>query len=131
MSKDVVHIGRKIKEVLKNTPYTVVEFAKKINLSRNGAYKVFTKETIDTGQLQNISNVLKHNFFSYYQKQELPTVNDNSPSYGYATKEELKEVRDELKELKITLLNAIEKLDQKIKPNSKIPAKKKPMKPKK
>jgi hypothetical protein len=88
MSK--VHIGKKIKEVLAKTPISVVDFAKRINLTRNGAYKVFEKETIDTGQLQTISTVLKHDFFSYY-KQNLSSsaIKEHKSSLDYATKEEL------------------------------------------
>lgn len=66
-----VHIGKKIREIFDNTSLTVVEFAKSINLTRNGAYKVFEKATIDTGQLQKISEVLNHDFFSYYQVKAL------------------------------------------------------------
>jgi predicted transcriptional regulator len=66
MAKHSVHIGKKIKEILHKTPISVVDFAKSINLTRNGAYKVFEKETIDTGQLQTISKVLNHDFFVYY-----------------------------------------------------------------
>jgi hypothetical protein len=61
-----VHIGKKIKEVLDKSALSAVDFAKSISLTRNGAYKVFEKETIDTGQLQKISKVLNHDFFSYY-----------------------------------------------------------------
>src|SRR6218665_1999983 len=61
-----VHIGKKIKEVLDKSALSVVDFAKSINLTRNGAYKVFEKETIDPGQLQKIGKVLGHDFFGYY-----------------------------------------------------------------
>lgn len=92
------HIGRKIKEVLDQKPFTVVDFAKSINLTRNGAYKVFEKETIDTGQLQAISKVLEHDFFSYYHSAALQ-VKEHKEGYGYATKAELAEVFDCIKQL--------------------------------
>ena len=63
MAKANIHIGKKIKEILDKTPISVVDFAKSINLNRNGAYKVFEKETIDTRQLQTIRKVLNHVFF--------------------------------------------------------------------
>lgn len=85
MAKAGIHIGKKIKEVLAKTPISVVDFAKSINLTRNGAYKVFEKETIDTGQLQVISKVLNHDFFNYYEQ----AVKEPKTDYGYATKEEL------------------------------------------
>jgi hypothetical protein len=89
MAKVIFHIGNKIKEVLDKTPISVVEFAKSINLTRNGAYKVFEKETIDTGQLQAISKVLKHDFFSYYAQNLSSTAKESKADYGYATKAEI------------------------------------------
>ena len=66
-----VHIGKKIKDVVNKSSYSVTEFAKKINRSRDVAYKIFAKENMDTGLLQKISRVLNHDFFNYYSK-ELP-----------------------------------------------------------
>ena len=88
MSKVQIHIGKKIREVLDKTPISVVDFAKSINLTRNGAYKVFEKETIDTGQLQTIGKVLNHDFFAYYE-QSPSTAKETNPEYGYATKAEM------------------------------------------
>jgi len=105
MSK--VHIGKKIKEVLDKGPLTVVGFAKKINLTRNGAYKVFKKETIDTGQLQKIGKVLNYDFFTYYMNHEQPAVEDNKGGYGGATKEELQQMTN-------TILKEIEKLREEL-----------------
>ena len=66
MSK--IHIGKKIQDVVDNSSYTIVAFAKEIGLTRDGVYKIFKKESIDTEQLQKISKVLDHNFFSYYEQ---------------------------------------------------------------
>ena len=87
-----IHIGKKIKEILDKTPLSVVDFAKSINLTRNGAYKVFEKETIDTGQLQKIGKVLNHDFFNYYSVNPLTQTKETKTDYGYATKEELLEI---------------------------------------
>lgn len=108
MSK--IHIGKKIKEVLDKTPITVVDFAKSINLTRNGAYKVFEKETIDTGQLHTIGKALKHDFFTYYKSSEANVINDNRGNYGYATKEELSELTTTVQ----ALVKEIEKLREEV-----------------
>ena len=88
-----VHIGKKIKEILDKSPMSVVDFAKSIHLTRNGAYKVFEKETIDTGQLQVISKVLNHDFFIYYEESQIPKFEEKSPQYIFATKAELSEIK--------------------------------------
>jgi hypothetical protein len=91
-----VHIGKKIKEVLDRSTMRTVDFAKSINLSRNGAYKIFEKQTIDTGQLQIISKVLGHDFFTYYRQDSLLQSNEFRPVYGYVTKDELNLAMGEL-----------------------------------
>jgi hypothetical protein len=96
MSK--VHIGKKIKEVLDKSPMSAVDFAKKINLTRDGAYKIFDKESIATDQLQKISSVLNHDFFTYYQTKQNFAADKNT-QYGFATKEEVSEIRKDLETL--------------------------------
>lgn len=86
-----VHIGKKIREVLDKSHYTIVDFAKKINLTRDGAYKIFEKESIASDQLEKISKVLNHDFFRYYQGN-LNIVQEKNTSYGYASKEDLEEL---------------------------------------
>jgi hypothetical protein len=108
MAKASIHIGKKIKEVLDKTPLSVVDFAKKINLTRNGAYKVFEKETIDTGQLQAIGKVLNHDFFNYYEQSLSPQLKEPKSDYGYATKSELSEITHAL--LKLT--RVVEKIQE-------------------
>ncbi|MDX2171814.1 MAG: hypothetical protein SFY56_01755 [Bacteroidota bacterium] len=125
MAKHSVHIGKKIKEILQKTPISVVDFAKSINLTRNGAYKVFEKETIDTGQLQTISKVLNHDFFVYYDSPS-SKVKENEALYGYATKAEVYEITHTLNELSkaiLTLSKEIEIMQKKL-PNKKVKDKK-------
>ena len=105
MSK--VHIGKKIKEVLDNSPVKATELAKQIGLTRVGLYKVFEKESISTEQLQKISTVLKHDFFGYYQK-DLNVVNEPTSPYGFANKEDV----EVLTRLVNSLAKDIEKMQQ-------------------
>jgi transcriptional regulator with XRE-family HTH domain len=120
MTKAKIHIGKKIKEVLDKTPMSVVDFAKRINLTRNGAYKVFEKETIDTGQLQTISKVLNHDFFAYYESVELNSVKENKSEYGYATKDELEEVKYAMLKMSKTLERLEKLLLKDLKPKKRI-----------
>lgn len=118
MTKAQIHIGKKIREVLDKTPISVVDFAKSINLTRNGAYKVFEKETIDTGQLQTICKVLNHDFFTYYE-QNLSTVKETNFEYGFATKSEVAD----LAHMILKLTRAIERIEERL-PAAKSPVKK-------
>ena len=62
----MLHIGSKIKEVHKASGLSVTVFAKKIHCSRRSVYLIFGKPSIDTGMLQRIGSLLRHDFFQYY-----------------------------------------------------------------
>ena len=61
-----VHIGKEIREVFDKKGYTVAEFARRINKSRENIYSIFNRKTIDTGLLLKISEVLEHDFFRLF-----------------------------------------------------------------
>jgi transcriptional regulator with XRE-family HTH domain len=61
-------IGAQIREVVEKRGMTVTEFAKRINKSRENAYSIFSRKTIDTGLLKLISEVLEYDFFKQYSK---------------------------------------------------------------
>lgn len=82
-----VHIGKKIKEVLDKSNLSVTTFAKRINRSRDVAYKIFDRETINTGQLQKISEVLDHDFFQYLGS-DVSVVQEQKQKYGFVTRAE-------------------------------------------
>ncbi|MGZ3884569.1 MAG: hypothetical protein ACXVPQ_02805 [Bacteroidia bacterium] len=87
-----IHIGKKIKEVWKESRLKGTEFAALINRDRQVIYDIFDRETIDTGLLHTISKVLHHDFFSYYALSPLPEAKEAKNPYGYATKEEVLEI---------------------------------------
>ena len=64
-----LHIGKQVEEVLNKKGMTVAEFARRINKSRENAYSIFKRKTMDTGLLQTISSVLEHDFFLLYTGQ--------------------------------------------------------------
>jgi transcriptional regulator with XRE-family HTH domain len=67
-----LHIGSEIKRILDERGLPVTEFARRINKSRENAYSIFTRKSIDTDLLMKISEVLDHDFFVHY-----------SPSYKF------------------------------------------------
>lgn len=69
-----VHIGRLIREQFEASGMTKKAFADKINLSARHVYSLFERESVDTGLLQRISEVLNHNFFKAYIDYKFPPV---------------------------------------------------------
>ena len=61
-----IHIGKIIESHLKSKNMSARELADKICCSTRNVYKILDKESVDTSQLQRISNTLNHNFFTYF-----------------------------------------------------------------
>lgn len=59
----MMHIGQRIKEVVKERGITVVTFARSIPCSRENVYRIFKNENIDIFLLKRISHVLDYDFF--------------------------------------------------------------------
>lgn len=105
-----VHIGQKIKNVVEDSGLSAVDFAKKINRSRDVAYKIFNKENLDTGMLQKISLVLEHDFFSYFS-EDLPIVRE-AGKIGYTKKTDLiTSLGEEIKAFKKRFMEMEEKYE--------------------
>ncbi len=120
----MVHIGQKIQELVYELNIPISEFASRINKSRTVAYDIFTRETIDTGLLYKISEVLEYNFFKLYFENEGPMANDASEKYAKSSQQEISQ---QLISYKKELDNAIEeinKLKKAMKPQSYKTAKK-------
>jgi transcriptional regulator with XRE-family HTH domain len=62
----LVYIGHKIKADVEKKGMTVSEFARRINKSRENAYSIFRRKSIDTELLVNISKVLAVDFFQHF-----------------------------------------------------------------
>ena len=90
-----VHIGKKIKDIWKQSRLKGTEFASSINKDRQVIYDIFKRETIDTGLLQKISKVLDHDFFVYYSSVPVLTANEEKILYG--NKAELQRLEEELR----------------------------------
>lgn len=84
----MVHIGGKIKQLVKERGLTVSEFARRINTSRENVYGIYKRKTLDTGLLLKINQVLQYDFFQSFQSgsvelhedQEIYAVNDMKKS---------------------------------------------------
>ena len=59
----MVNIGQTIKDELLRQERTVSWLARKLNCTRAMVYRIFSKNSIDTNLLMQISLVLHHNFF--------------------------------------------------------------------
>ncbi len=100
-----IHIGKKIKEVWKKSRLRGTEFASLINRDRQVIYDIFKRESIDTELLQQISKVLNHDFFSYYNSGS-PLLKESKEKYGFVTQQDLNEILNSLQQL----TNAVEKI---------------------
>lgn len=63
---DEIHIGKQIKALVEERGFSITEFAKRINKSRENAYSIFSRKTLDTGLLLKISAVLEFDFFKQF-----------------------------------------------------------------
>lgn len=102
----MIHIGKKIHDVIKAKGISVSVFAKKINKSRTVVYDIFERESIDSLLLYKISEELDFNFLSLYDlsnnNQQL--VNEMTTFYGDGWKikyMELLEKYNRLLEMKV------------------------------
>jgi len=64
MTKVELHIGKMIRDRLKEDGRSASWLAKKIHCKRDNIYKIFQRTSIDTALLLRISCVLKTNFFA-------------------------------------------------------------------
>ncbi len=62
----VVPIGKIIKEITERKGMTKSELGRRLIMSPTNVHKIFKRETIDTGLLLKISDVLEYDFFSHY-----------------------------------------------------------------
>lgn len=66
--KSTVAIGEIIKQELKNQGKTTVWLAEELGCHRTNVYKIYSRNTIDSGMLFHISKLLKVDFFKYFSE---------------------------------------------------------------
>lgn len=57
-----LNYGQEIRKVLKQRGMTVAEFARRINKSRENAYDIFKRKSLDIDLLNTISQILEYDF---------------------------------------------------------------------
>jgi len=106
-----IHVGKVILRKLKETDMSKSEFARRINKSPQNVQDIFTRESIDTKLLWDISNVLEFNFFTLFLTDtELKNLADVSK-----TKDKLKNLSgniDKLKQLNFLLRKNLKAKEQ-------------------
>ena len=58
----MVNVGQRIKDELERQERTVSWLARKLNCNRSTVYRIFSKNSIDTLMLAQISKILNFNF---------------------------------------------------------------------
>lgn len=97
----MVHIGKEIRKRIRSFGISNAEFARRMNRTPQAIQWWLEKETIDTGILEQISDVLDFNFFLLYLHQDdIVKVQEESPVYQSAkkNKEQLNSLRSKLKD---------------------------------
>ncbi len=112
-----LHIGKIIHEKVKLSKCSVKEIAKYINRSENTMYDIYKRESIDTGLLLKLSEILEFNFFELFNNEEpIRTMHSHQMANFVHAIDELKEqiaLKDEhirsLKEIILSQKEAKEK----------------------
>ena len=63
-----LHIGKHIRQILKEQGRTVTWLAGQLHYTRDNMYKIFGRQWIDTRTLLNISEILQVDLFQYYSE---------------------------------------------------------------
>lgn len=75
----VMHIGKRIKEVLAEQGRTSLWLARQLSYNRTTMYKIYDKASLDTQMLLRISRIMEHDFFKEFSK-ELDVQKDSAPN---------------------------------------------------
>ena len=103
----MIHIGKIIRKKQKESGFSVVEFARRINTSRENAYTIFNRSSPDVLLLARICDVLDFNFFTLVLPEKFKQYSTESKeeTMMFYEKEvhylkEIKKLKEELNKLK-------------------------------
>jgi transcriptional regulator with XRE-family HTH domain len=65
----MIHIGKKIKEVIQQKGMTIAAFREKAQITRQNMDNIFLRESIDTDKLLYLSQQLDYDFFQHYSTE--------------------------------------------------------------
>lgn len=123
-----VHIGEKVQEIYLDRGIKLSEFADRIGTVRQNVYRIFERETINSGLLHKISIVLDFDFFRYLSENlfikiagmaedgetyKIMPSNLNLPQALSAFKIKLENARKELMRKDIIIQTLVEKMEEK------------------
>lgn len=74
MVRKKIHIGQDIKAQLEKQGHTTTWLAEQLGYHRTNLYKIYEKQTIDTGVLLRISKIMHFDFFKLYSDE----INDGT-----------------------------------------------------
>lgn len=105
--------GLEIKKVLKEKGMSVSEFARRINKSRENAYDIFRRKSLDTDLLSVISQVLDYDFLAKSRDKKTRTLMAQEPKAPYGSAEhEVLLMREEIFILRKEVLELRKRLEQ-------------------
>lgn len=64
-----MHIGQRIREVMRQKKVSVVWVAQQISCERTNVYNIFERKDVNTNVLQRLCVVLNHDFFKELSKE--------------------------------------------------------------
>lgn len=67
--KEMIDIGKRIRQKVIEEGHTSVWLAKELGCHRTNVYKIYEKRSIDTSVLLRISRILNYNFFDLYSDE--------------------------------------------------------------
>lgn len=87
MNKQEIHIGELVKSVVKQRELKDVEFAKKVNKSRQNVYDLYQRDNVDVKFLLTISEVLNYDFFKHFARDQQFAETEVSVTFKVKTNE--------------------------------------------
>ncbi len=115
------NIGFRIRKLRESKDYNQQNMADELELSLS-AYSKIERGVTDPsiGRLEEIARILDVNITYFFDKENAPTSEDGSKSYGFATKGDIEELHNIIKQLRqeIIMLKK-EKTEKEVKPPSK------------
>lgn len=76
-----VHIGYAINKKLQELRMSKTEFGRRIGIPQQNVNRILEKDTIDTGKLAKISDVLSFNFFTLFCDEEVAELRQAGRDY--------------------------------------------------
>ncbi len=77
-----IHIGKVVKRIADERGMKYTELAKRMNTSPQNVQGMFSRATLQTETLVQLSEVLNHDFFEHYRKKIISVVNEPKEQYG-------------------------------------------------